>query len=99
LAYTNSAIPKDAAVYEIGANGKLVKIPDATVGKGKVTMSVLGDGDFVVVAPTPAAPKQPAPVPGATSPDTGFPWLTDAIAGALLVAFGAFVMSKSKSRK
>lgn len=95
--YVNANIPADAQLEEVVGN-KLVPMPGAIIGQGQVSTAVIGDGDFVVVAPKSSSPSQPPTVPGATSPETGFPWLTDAIAGVLLVLFGAFVLVKSRRR-
>lgn len=99
--YVNQAIAQGASVYEISpVNGRLSAMSGATVERGQVDVSVIGNADFVVVAPkTGAALPQPAPgstVPGATQVSTGFAWLEDALAGALLVLGGLFALRRAR---
>lgn len=102
--YINQAIPAGAKLYEVSASKGLIAVPGTPVSTGQVNASVIGDVDFVVVAPIastpPTKPKTPkTAVPGATSVSTGFPWLTDGLAGLLLIAFGLLVLRGARRRR
>lgn len=97
--YVNQSIPAGAKVYEISAANGLVAVPGVTVKSGQVSLSVIGNADFVVVAAKPAVtPPSKKPIPGGTNVSTGFPWLTEGIAGLLILAFGLLVVQKSRRR-
>lgn len=105
VTYVDSSIPAGAQVYELSATKGLVAVPGATVKSGQVSLSVIGNADFIVVAnKTPVTPpsKKPVgnqPIPGGTAVSTGFAWLTNLIAGVLTVAFGFLIMQNARRRQ
>jgi hypothetical protein len=92
------ASPKITASSEVGTwNGSMfVTDPSATVTAGMASISMGADAAFIVQSPT--APK-PAPVPGATSPVTGEPFLGEGILAGLLVLGGTGAIVASRRRR
>lgn len=68
--------------------------PSSTVTAGMASISMDSDAAFIVQAPTATA----APVPGATSPVTGEPFLGEGILAGLLVLGGAGALFTSRRR-
>lgn len=91
--------PKITASSEVGTwNGSaFVMDPSSTVTAGMASISMGADAAFIVQAPTAKA----GPVPGATSPVTGEPFLGEGILAGLLVlgGTGGLVMSRRRNVK
>lgn len=92
------ASPKITASSEVGTwNGSMfVTDPSSTVSAGMASISMGADAAFIVQSPT--APK-PAPVPGATSPVTGEPFLGEGVLAGLLVLGGTGAIVASRRRR
>ena len=71
-------------------------VSDVTVANGQITFKVLADPYVVVLAPS-AAGASPA-IPGATTPVTGVPILTDAAVGGVLVIGGLLLAVRLRRR-
>jgi hypothetical protein len=85
------------ASSEVGTwNGSaFVTDANSTVTAGMASISMDSDAAFIVQAPTAKA----APVPGATSPVTGEPFLGEGILAGLLVLGGTGVLFTSRRRR
>ena len=72
--------------------------PSSTVTAGMATISMDSDAAFIVRSPIAA---KPAPVPSATSPVTGEPFLGEGILAGLLVlgGTGGIVLSRRQARQ
>jgi hypothetical protein len=89
--------PKITASSEVGAwtGSAFVTDTSSTVSVGMASITMDTDAAFIVQAPTAAK----APVPGATAPVTGEPFLGEGILAGLLVLGGTGAVFMSRRRR
>jgi hypothetical protein len=90
--------PKITSTSLVGAWTGSAFVPDtsSTLSAGMASITMDSDAAFIVLSPT--APK-PAPVPGATAPVTGEPFLGEGIIAGLLLLGGTGAIFTSRRRR
>jgi hypothetical protein len=85
-----------SSMASIWNGSAFVTDPASAVTAGMATITMDSDAAFIVQSPI--APK-PAPVPGATTPVTGEPFLGEGILAGLLVLGGSYAIFTSRRRR
>jgi len=89
---TNSAIGPGDRIAEWNSQGVFSTVANAVIKPGSATWSFQTDPDFAVLAPVKGT------VPGATSPVTGKPFISELLAGLALVGVGSGVLLRTRRR-
>jgi hypothetical protein len=90
--------PKITSTSLVGAWTGSAFVPDTSSMLSAGMASITMDSDAAFIVLTPAAPE-PAPVPGATAPVTGEPFLGEGILAGLLLLGGTGALFTSRRRR